>query len=345
VKVDEHSVSTGPRSGPHQELRPVAPAARAIPAEPIVVPDDTPDPQLPTSDAATGVEVVGVDEVAEVVPSNRGRVATWWHSRLGYRLFCEIGLMYGVYFIYKIVRYEARGNVSAAFDNAQQVVHVERALGIFTEVDVQMWALRSTDLIRWLNRYYLVAHFTASMLCFIWLYARHPVGYAKCRRLLIGLTMLALVVHVAYPLAPPRMFSDLGFVDTARTFGPDTYGEGSQFKALANQFAAMPSLHFGWSVLVAYAAVRFSRSKLRFIVIAHPICTLAAIVLTANHFWLDAIVALVLLLLLFAVDPWVSRLRTILPVIGRRMDAAQGRVGSASGRMGSASGRIGPAAS
>jgi hypothetical protein len=157
------------------------------------------------------------------------------------------------------------------------------------------------------------------MICFIWLYARHPRGYAKCRRILIGLTLLALAVHVAYPLAPPRMFANLGFVDTARTFGPDTYGEGSKFKALANQFAAMPSLHFGWSVLVAFAAVRYSRSKLRFVVIAHPICTLAAIVLTANHYWLDAIVAGLLLAILFAVDPWVARLRVHLPVVGRRL--------------------------
>jgi hypothetical protein len=296
VKVDEHSVSTGARySGPQRQSSAGAPAGpEAVDA--IVVEDEP-----------------GV--AAPAVP--RGPVATWWHSRLGYRLFLEIGLMYGVYFVYKLVRFEARGNVSAAFQNAQQVVHVERALGIFTEVDVQNWALRSTDLIRWLNRYYLVAHFTASMLCFIWLYARNPAGYAKCRRILIGLTLLALVVHVAYPLAPPRMFSDLGFVDTARTFGPDTYGEGSRFKALANQFAAMPSLHFGWSVLVAYAAVRFSRSRLRYIVVLHPILTLAAIVLTANHYWLDAIVAFLLLLVLFAVDPALARLKPHLPVIGR----------------------------
>ncbi len=81
----------------------------------------------------------------------------------------------------------------------------------------------------------------------------------------------------------------------------------------------MPSLHFGWSVLVAYAAVRFSKSRLRFVVIAHPVCTLAAIVLTANHYWLDAIVALLLLLLLFAADPWIARLKFHLPVVGRRM--------------------------
>jgi hypothetical protein len=308
VKIDDQSATPGPRRSGHRQEGPSAAGAgvstRALVSDPLdlAVVDE---PSAPPAAAAPAVP--------------RGRLATWWNSRLGYRLFLEIGLMYGVYFVYKMVRYEARGNVSAAMDNAHQVVHIERALGIFTEVDVQAWALRSTDLIRWLNRYYLLAHFTVSMICFIWLYARHPAGYAKCRRILIGLTLLALAVHVTYPLAPPRMFANWGFVDTASRFGPNTYGDGSKFKALANQFAAMPSLHFGWSVLVAYAAVKFSRSKLRFVVIAHPICTLAAIVLTANHYWLDAIVALLLLLLLFAADPWISRLRCHLPVIGRRM--------------------------
>jgi hypothetical protein len=343
VKIDEHSVSTGSRSGPQQANRSAARVGRASGSDAIaVLDDDVLDLTVSASDGPPDgsfevVEVLEDPEVPEAAPLPQGRLSAWWHSRLGYRLFCEIGLMYGVYFVYKLVRYEARGNVSAAMDNAHQVVNVERALGIFTEVDVQAWALRSTDLVRWLNRYYLVAHFAASMLCFIWLYARHPAGYAKCRRVLIGLTLLALVVHVAYPLAPPRMFANWGFVDTARTFGPDTYGEGSRFKALANQFAAMPSLHFGWSVLVAYAAVRFSRSKLRFIVIAHPICTLAAIVLTANHYWLDAIVAGVLLLMLFAADQWISRLRIRLPVLGRRAAAAT--------RMAQGSRHIGPAAS
>jgi hypothetical protein len=303
VKVDEHSVTTGAARPPQEPHRSAAGGDAVLLAE-------APAHPLEALDAREGA--------APAPPERRG-IAGWWQSRLGYRLFLEIGLMYGVYFVYKMVRYEARGNVQSAMSNAHQVVHLERMLGIFTEVDVQAWALRSTDLIRWLNSYYLLAHFTVSMICFIWLYARHPAGYAKCRRILIFLTLTALVVHVTYPLAPPRMFSNYGFVDTARIFGPDTYGDGSKFKALANQFAAMPSLHFGWSVLVAYAAVRFSKSRLRFAVIAHPICTLAAIVLTANHYWLDAIVAGLLLVVFFVADPWIARLRGHLPVIGRRL--------------------------
>jgi hypothetical protein len=312
VKVDEQSTMTRPASADRLLVRPA-------PADAPAVLDLADGPA-----AADGaVYAAGAPDVADhppaapdplepLEPVEPGRLRRWWDSRLGYRLILEVGLMYGLYFVYKIVRYQGRDNVGDAVGNARQVIHVERAIGIFTEVDVQQLALQSTDLVRWLNRYYLVAHFTVSMICFVWLYVRRPAGYAKCRRILIGLTLLGLVVHVAYPLAPPRMFSDMGFVDTAKLFGPDTYGEGSHFKALANQFAAMPSLHFGWSVLVAYAAVRFSKSRLRFVAVAHPVLTLAAIVLTANHYWLDAIVAFFLLLLVFVVDPWLARLRMLL---------------------------------
>jgi hypothetical protein len=65
--------------------------------------------------------------------------------------------------------------------------------------------------------------------------------------------------------------------------------------SMANQFAAMPSLHFGWAVLVAYGVVRALHTRWRWLIVAHPIITLAAIVITANHYWLDALVALALI--------------------------------------------------
>ncbi len=241
-----------------------------------------------------------------VVPT---RLRRWWESRIGYRLFFEIGLLYGLFFVYKLVRHSAGSRVSSAFENGKEIVHLEQVLGIFTEVELQRLALSSQGFVKFLNQYYLLGHFSAAMITFLWMYTRHPAGYAKIRRVLITLTLLGLAVHIAYPLAPPRMLTDIGFVDTAKVFGPDTYGENSSFRALANQFAAMPSMHFGWAVLIAWGAVRYSRSRFRALVVLHPVLTLAAIVLTANHYWLDAVVAAVLLVVAFRIDPWVSRLR------------------------------------
>ena len=103
-------------------------------------------------------------------------------------------------------------------------------------------------------------------------------------------TALSLVAHVAFPLAPPRMLTSLGFIDTMARYGPDAYGSET-IRANANQFAAMPSVHFAWAVITAYAIIRFTRARWRWIVVVHPVATLFVIVATANHYWLDALVA------------------------------------------------------
>jgi hypothetical protein len=108
------------------------------------------------------------------------------------------------------------------------------------------------------------------------------------RNWLMGVTATALAIHVAFPLAPPRMLA--GFVDTLDVFGPDIY-PADHTQSVANQFAAMPSLHFGWSVIVAAGFVMVVRNRWRWLALAHPVITLLAIVATANHYWLDAAVA------------------------------------------------------
>jgi hypothetical protein len=110
------------------------------------------------------------------------------------------------------------------------------------------------------------------------------------------------------------MLPDLGFIDTGRLFGPSPYGDTSQ--GLANQFAAMPSLHFGWALLVAWGASRFSRSPWRRVLFVHPFLTLAAIIITANHYWLDAAVALCIFLAALRIDrilSWRPHRRVALP--------------------------------
>src|SRR5262249_55707304 len=131
----------------------------------------------------------------------------------------------------------------------------------------------------------------------------------RFRNVMIVITLTGMSVHLLMPLAPPRMFPDLGFVDTARVFGPASYGAGSPYKGFANQFAAMPSLHFGWALVIAWAVVIATKSRWRYLVLAHPVITLAAIVLTANHYWLDAVVATFLFAAALAFDWALERRR------------------------------------
>lgn len=225
-------------------------------------------------------------------PAPAGSIRRWWRSRLGGPLLLEITICVVLLLIYKGARLVAQGDVTVALRNAHKVVDIERALGVFNEETVQALALRSVALIKFLNAYYLYAHFTVTIAFLVWLYVRYPMGYLSARRVLVVVTFIGLLGHALYPLAPPRMLD--GFVDTARVFGPSSYGDGGAYGGLANQFAAMPSLHFAWAVVVAWGVWKFARSRWRYVGVLHPFLTLAAIVLTANHYWIDAAIGLVL---------------------------------------------------
>jgi hypothetical protein len=233
----------------------------------------------------------------------------WWHSRAGGSLLRELALVVALLLVYKYGRFLGKDHVTAALRNARDVIGLERSLGVFSEARLQDVFLNDTGLIRFLNVYYLVAHVVVTAAAFIWLYARHPSTYRRFRDVMVVITLAGLAMHLLLPLAPPRMFPHLGFVDTAKVFGPASYGAGSPYKGFANQFAAMPSLHFGWALVIMWAVLIATKSRWRYLVILHPVITLAAIVLTANHYWLDAFAATVLVAFGLGVDHLIERRR------------------------------------
>ena len=233
----------------------------------------------------------------------------WWRSRLGASLARELLLITGLLLFYKYGRSLVSGETSRAVHHARAVIGVERELRIFTEERLQQAVIGAGHTVEWLlNVYYLFAHVVVTASVFLWLYLRQQSTYVRFRRVMIVMTLAGLVLHLLYPLAPPRMFPNLGFVDTGRIVGPASYGRGSAYSGFANQFAAMPSLHFGWALAVAWSVILATRSRLRWLVVLHPVLTLAAIVLTANHYWLDAIVAGLLFGAALLFDRWRVRL-------------------------------------
>lgn len=230
-----------------------------------------------------------------------------WHGKYGGRLLVQVVLVYALFALYKVGRYLAKGQVDLAFLNAHRVWRWEQTTGIANEATLQSLVLGSSFLILLLNYYYVMAHFSTAGAFLAWVYVFREPHYRHIRRLFVLSTFLALLTHIFFPLAPPRMLSELGFVDTMAQYGPTSYG--STFMAsTANQFAAMPSVHFAWAVLVAYGVLRFGSGAFRWLVLLHPLLTLSAIVLTANHYWLDAAGALVVVALAFALEPLVARL-------------------------------------
>jgi len=222
-------------------------------------------------------------------------------SRYGWLLGRELTILLSGFMLYRFVRLVVKDEIDRAFVNSKTIVDWERALGIFNEVHLQSTIVGSDPVVWSLNRYYFFAHFIASAAFLTWLYVRHFDHYGRVRRVMFGVTFVALAVHVLFPLAPPRWFPDMGFVDTLQTYGPKIY-DSETITNTANQIAAMPSLHVAWALIGAWAVVKASTSQWRWIAIAHPVIMTAAVVLTANHWWLDVFAATALVVIVIAVD-------------------------------------------
>jgi hypothetical protein len=222
----------------------------------------------------------------------------------------EGGLVLGFYYVYQTIRSIANhGNVSTrAFANANRLVGWERTLHIFNEQRVQQFFLSARWFIKFLNVYYGTLHFIITAGLLIWIYHYRHAAYRRARNLLGATTALAIIGYWSFPLAPPRMQKWDGFVDTLDTIGGLWSYNSGYAKAVANPFAAMPSLHFGWALwcglmFFTLTTRRWTRSML----VLYPLMTLTAIVVTANHYWLDAAGGAVIFLTAFAILHLVDR--------------------------------------
>ncbi|MEU9223461.1 phosphatase PAP2 family protein [Streptomyces massasporeus] len=209
-------------------------------------------------------------------------------------LLLELLLLRVTYAAYSQVRLAAGGGSNSAGraeaeEHGRQVYDLERAL----HLDIERWANHTVVGIDWLrdflDQYYTSFHFVVPLAVLAVLYRRRPGDYRWARSALGFATLLALIGFWLYPLAPPRLMPTLGFIDTVhgvQDFSQPDYGT---LTALTNQYAAMPSLHFGWSlwcgVVIAVLATRWWVKALG---VLHPLFTFASIVATANHWVLDA---------------------------------------------------------
>jgi hypothetical protein len=210
------------------------------------------------------------------------------------RALREVALVVILFMAYKLGRVAADGHTPLAMANARGVWHLERLLHLPSEYTLQHLVVGHELLIKFANCYYAYVHFPITAACLIWVWVRRPDQYVRTRRMLAWLTATALIVHVLMPLAPPRMLTTMGMVDTGKLFGPEVYGSPTS-DTLTNQYAAMPSLHVGWALAVAIALMGASTSRWRRLWILHPLITLFVVVVTGNHYWLDAIVVTALL--------------------------------------------------
>ncbi|MFH8980161.1 phosphatase PAP2 family protein [Streptomyces varsoviensis] len=218
------------------------------------------------------------------------------------RLWFEILLIAVSYWTYSLIRNAVPEQKAKALDNADWIWQVERTLHIAVEDTIN----RAVDSVTWLivgmNYYYATLHFIMTIGVLVWLYRRHPGRYAATRLVLFVTTAFALVGYYFYPLAPPRLMNGVPFIDTVvvhHTWGSMASGNLAD---MSNQYAAMPSMHIGWSTWCGITIAMLARPLwARILGALYPVATLAVIVSTANHFWLDAIGGLICLAVGFAV--------------------------------------------
>ena len=233
-------------------------------------------------------------------------------------LAVETSIVLGLYALWQEGGSLAVNHVDGAVAHARWVWHAERIARLPSEVDVQRLVLPHPLLVQGLNGFYDIVHVPALIGFLLWLYFRHRAEYGRWRTVGAVLTGACLLIQTI-PVAPPRLVPGLGFVDTAMRYKESVYAPGGIGDA--TQLAAMPSVHVAWAVFIAVAVISVGKSRWRWVVLAHPTMTVFAVVATANHWWLDGIVAAALLpacaavcaMVGFASRTVVSRYRALVP--------------------------------
>jgi hypothetical protein len=251
-------------------------------------------------------------------PSTTPRLR-WWR---------EVIYMLLVYVAYSTVRNMFGSSdggftdAEPAFNHAKAIIRIEEWLGAYVEPDVQRWYLDlpADGVIRLWNVFYGLGHFVVTGLALIWLFRRDKERYPLWRNTLACTTLLALIGFATFSLMPPRLMDDpgefggcqvyapaaaaaaepgaleaegcdrFGYVDTIAKYGGWASFGSDEMKSISNQYAAMPSMHIGWSLWAALVIVPLARRRwVKVLAALHPVATLFCITVTANHYWIDGV--------------------------------------------------------
>lgn len=248
------------------------------------------DGTLTTLDGRTAAPTAPVEEAR---PGRTEEQPTAWQRLRSPRrptIWFEVLLLAVSYGVYSVIRNAVPEQKAQALRNADWIWSLEQNLGLAFEKTVNHTVDSVTWLIVSMNYYYATLHFVVTIAVLVWLYRGHPGRYAAVRAVLFCMTAVALLGYYLYPLAPPRLMESENFVDTVIKHG--TWGSmaSGDLKNMSNQFAAMPSMHIGWSLWCGLAVFALARAPwLRILGLLYPALTLVVIVATANHFWMDAV--------------------------------------------------------
>jgi hypothetical protein len=204
------------------------------------------------------------------------------------RQIALIGLAYGAY---SLVRGLVEGKATAAFQHARDLIQVERTLHVFVEPSVQAWASGSHALMDFSSWLYVNAQTSITLAALIYLYMRHNRSFYFVRNMFAIAMLIALVGYAVFPTAPPRFLPEWGFIDSVSDFtGVHVNHQSASLSTLFNPYAAVPSMHVAFALMIGYPLASLSRTRIaRILWRLYPLLIAFVIVATANHFLLDAV--------------------------------------------------------
>jgi hypothetical protein len=201
-------------------------------------------------------------------------------------LLRQIILFCGAYWLYRLARGQVFDQTVAAFNHAQQIVSLERSLHVFIEPSVQQWSIDTgflNDFVSWM---YINSHFVITTVTLAWIYLFRNEHFYFVRNMFLVAMGLALVGYVLYPTAPPRMFPELGFTDSVAKF---TGVSESSVNALFNPYAAVPSMHVCFALMLSLPMVRIARRGwVKALWIWYGPLLTFVVIATGNHWVFDA---------------------------------------------------------
>jgi membrane-associated phospholipid phosphatase len=203
----------------------------------------------------------------------------------------QVALFAAAYLAYRLVRGLVEGDANAAFAHARDLISLERTMHVFVEPSVQAWASGSHFLMVVCSWLYVNAQTTVTVAALVYLYLRHNRNFYFVRNMFMVAMAIALAGYAAFPTAPPRFMPEWGFIDTVgQVTGVHVDAHSASLNALTNLYAAVPSMHVAFALMIGWTLARLVRWRVaRVLWMLYPFLMAFVIIVTANHFIIDAL--------------------------------------------------------
>jgi len=214
----------------------------------------------------------------------------------------QFSILLACYVAYDMARIAVRGREALAMANAQGIINAEKALHLYVEPYIQTMASHVHALVVFMDWFYGSIHIPATILVLVWIYLYRHETFAFFRNVFLTMNALAMTIFAILPVAPPRLVPTSGVVDTAYLYSTSNYHSGVM-SFVTNQYAALPSLHIGYALFLCLAVCLLTSNRLaRVLAAVYPVVVLAAIVITGNHYLIDALAGVIVLVVAFVAN-------------------------------------------